>query len=155
MIASKRLPYLKINIPDTIVKNDNEPPYWIYTNENGNVVRMEHSNDSEIISKFKSTVDNPNEVITVFKAPHILGEAVDNNILKLLNLEELEKYLFSKHSSKFLKLHLIIYFLFLITLGTFALQKFIKCKGPKAFLCRTVFRRGKPSYVYILTNKVK
>jgi hypothetical protein len=63
---------------------------------------MEHSNDSEIISKFKSTIDDPNEVITVFKAPHMLGNVVDNNILKLLNLEELEKYLFSKHSSKFL-----------------------------------------------------
>lgn len=88
---------LKINIPDTIVKNDSEPHYWIYTNENGNVVRMEHSIDSEIIQKFKSTVDDPNEVISVFKAPCMFGSVVDDNMLKLLNQEELERYLFSKH----------------------------------------------------------
>ena len=33
------------------------------------------------------------------------------------------------------------------------MQRFVKCRGPKAFICRTVWRRGKPAYVYILTNK--
>ena len=34
-----------------------------------------------------------------------------------------------------------------------AIQRFIKCRGPKAFVCRSVWRRNKPPYIYILTNK--
>ena len=96
-LAIKKIPKLKINIPDTIVKNDSEPHYWIYTDETGSVVRMEQTNDSEIVQKFKSTVDDPNEVISVFKAPNMFGSVIDDNLLKLLNQEELERYLYSKH----------------------------------------------------------
>jgi len=34
-----------------------------------------------------------------------------------------------------------------------AIQRYIKCRGPKAFVCRSVWRRNKPPYIYILTNK--
>ena len=61
----------------------------------------------------------------------ILGE----NQLTLLNLEELEKWLFSKSGSQF------------------AIQRFVKCRGPRAFLYRSVQRRDRPPYAYILTNK--
>ena len=61
----------------------------------------------------------------------LLGE----NQLTLLNLEELEKCLFSKSGSQI------------------AIQRFVKCRGPRAFLCRSVWRREKPPYVYIFTNK--
>jgi hypothetical protein len=57
------------------------------------------------------------------------------NKLEVLNYEDLEKYIFSKNSN------------------TYTLQKFLKCRGPKAFVCRTIWRRTKPPYVYILTNK--
>ena len=52
-------------------------------------------------------------------------------------MNELEKCLFSKSGSQI------------------AIQRFVKCKGPCAFLCRSVWRRDNPPYVYILTNKVK
>ncbi len=61
---------------------------------------------------------------------------IGENQLTLLNLDELEKCLFSKSGSQM------------------AIQRFIKCRGPKAFVCRSVWRRDKPPYIYILTNKV-
>ena len=33
------------------------------------------------------------------------------------------------------------------------LQKFVKCKGPKAFVCRTVYQKDKSAYCYVITNK--
>ncbi len=35
----------------------------------------------------------------------------------------------------------------------FVIQSFIKCKGPKAFVCRTVWRKEKKPYLYILSSK--
>ena len=61
---------------------------------------------------------------------------LNENQLTLLNLEELEKCLFSKSGNQI------------------CIQRFVKCRGPRAFLCRSVWRRDKPPYVYILTNKI-
>lgn len=36
---------------------------------------------------------------------------------------------------------------------TTVIQKFIKSNGPKAFICRTVWRKGKNAYSWIITNK--
>ncbi len=41
----------------------------------------------------------------------------------------------------------------IIYLDQFVIQSFIKCKGPKAFVCRTVWRKEKKPYLYILSNK--
>jgi len=71
----------------------------------------------------------------VSKIPNYKGDALEDNILEVLNNQELERYIYSKNSN------------------TYALQKFIKCRGPKAFVCRTVWQRNKPAYIYILTNK--
>jgi hypothetical protein len=35
-----------------------------------------------------------------------------------------------------------------------ALQKFVKCKGKRAFVVRSVWTRGKLPYCFIVTNKV-
>ena len=125
---------LKLYIPDTIVINDLDSNYWIYTDIEGNVNRVEES-DNEVIEKFKPLNDK-NELIAVSKIPIIRDDGLlGENQLSLLNLEELEKCLFSKSGSKI------------------AIQRFVKCRGPRAFLCRSVWRRDKPPYVYILTNK--
>ncbi len=33
-----------------------------------------------------------------------------------------------------------------------AIQKFVKCKGKKAFICRSVWTRDKQPFCYIITN---
>ncbi len=35
-----------------------------------------------------------------------------------------------------------------------AIQKFVKSKGKKAFICRCVWSCDKPPYCFIITNKV-
>ena len=124
---------LKLYIPDTIVLNDLDTNYWIYTDIEGYVNRVEES-DSDVIEKFKPQNDK-NELIAVSKMPIMSDGILGENQLTLLNLEELEKCLFSKSGSQI------------------AIQRFVKCRGPRAFLCRSVWRREKPPYVYIFTNK--
>ena len=34
-----------------------------------------------------------------------------------------------------------------------AIQKYIKPKGPKAFIVRAVWRKNKPAYSWVITNK--
>ena len=123
---------LKLFIPDTIVLNDLDYNYWIYTDIEGYVNRVEES-DNDVIEKFKP--QDKNELIAVSKIPIMRDGILCENQLTLLNLEELEKCLFSKTGSQV------------------AIQRFVKCRGPRAFLCRSVWRREKPPYVYIFTNK--
>lgn len=72
----------------------------MYTDELGEVVRVEQTNDSDIIEKFKSTTNDPYELISVFKAPNVTSNGVEDNHLELLNMEELERCLYSKHPGK-------------------------------------------------------
>ena len=125
---------LKLYIPDTIILNDLDTNYWIYTDIEGYVTRIEEV-DSDVIEKFRSLEKDENELIGVSKIPIMKDKRLDENQLTLLNLDELEKCLFSKSGSQM------------------AIQRFIKCRGPKAFVCRSVWRRDKPPYIYILTNK--
>lgn len=130
----KPTPKLKLYIPDTIVLNDLDSNYWVYTDTNGNVCRIDES-DGDVIEKFKPENGDPNELIGVSKMPIMKDGRIDENRVDLLNLDELEKCLFSKSGSQM------------------AIQRFVKCRGPKAFICRSVWKKDKPSYIYILTNK--
>ena len=125
---------LKLYIPDTIILNDLDTNYWIYTDIEGYVTRIEEV-DSDVIEKFRSLEKDENELIGVSKIPIMKDKRLGENQLTLLNLDELEKCLFSKSGSQM------------------AIQRYIKCRGPKAFVCRSVWRRDKPPYIYILTNK--
>ena len=125
---------LKLYVPDTIVLNDLDTNYWIYTDIEGYVTRVEEI-DNDVIEKFKSREKDENELIGVSKIPICKEGRLDENQLTLLNLDELEKCLFNKSGSQT------------------AIQRFIKCRGPKAFVCRSVWRRDKPPYIYILTNR--
>ena len=125
---------LKLYVPDTILLNDLDTNYWIYTDIEGYVTRVEEI-DNDVIEKFKSREKDENELIGVSKIPIMKDGRLDENQLTLLNLDELEKCLFNKSGSQT------------------AIQRYIKCRGPKAFVCRSVWRRDKPPYIYILTNK--
>ena len=125
---------LKLYVPDTIILNDLDTNYWIYTDIEGYVTRVEEI-DNDVIEKFKSIEKDENELIGVSKIPIMKEGRLDENQLTLLNLDELEKCFFNKSGSQT------------------AIQRFIKCRGPKAFVCRSVWRRDKPPYIYILTNR--
>jgi hypothetical protein len=129
-------PKLKLHVPDTIVLNDVETNYWMFTDLDGNVTKVDLNSDAAVLEKFKSTTNNNLELLGIAKSPIFSKKRFIENRSELLSYDELERNLLSKNSSQF------------------AIQRFVKCKGPKAFICRTVWRRDKPSYSYILTNKL-
>lgn len=133
----KEFKRLKLYVPDTLVFNDAEVNFWVYSDEGGYVRRCDIFTDNDVLEKFKSkkSENKDKELIGVFKSPVYKGNLLEGNHLEILNQEELEKHLFSKASTPCI------------------LQRYIKCKGPKAFLCRSVYRRNRLPYVYIFTNK--
>ena len=57
--------------------------------------------------------NDPNELISVFKAPNVTSNGVEDNHLELLNMEELERCLYSKHPGiKKYFLNFYLYYLF-------------------------------------------
>ncbi len=135
MNAGKDIKRLKLNVPDTIVLNDNDSSYWVYTDIDG-CVRRTRFYDGDVIDKFKSQVNDENEVIAIYKSPPNKNGRGEENMVEVLNLESLERYLLSKNNSECM------------------IQRYVKCRGPKAFICRSVWCKKKPPYVYILTNEV-
>ncbi len=127
---------LKLFVPDTIVLNDIETNFWMFTDTEGYVTKIDLNSDAAVLEKFKSPTNDNTELLGVSKNPIFVKNRLVENRLELLNYDELERSLFSKNSSQF------------------AIQRFVKCRGPKAFICRTVWKRDKPSNVYILTNKL-
>ena len=132
---AKPIPRLKLFVPDTIIYNDVDSSTWTFTDNDGYVKRKIFL-DHDVIDKFKSTTGDNNEIIAIYKAPVLKNGRITENQIELLNYEGLEKYLLAKTSSQV------------------CIQRIVKSKGPKAFICRSVWRRHKPAYVYVLTNTV-
>jgi len=129
-------PKLKLYVPDTIVLNDVETNYWMFTDLDGHVTKVDLNSDAAVLEKFRSNTNDNLELLGIAKSPIFSQKRFIENRSELLAYDELERNLLSKNSSQF------------------AIQRFVKCKGPKAFICRTVWRRDKHSYSYILTNKL-
>jgi len=127
---------LKLFVPDTIVLNDIETNFWMFTDPEGYVAKIDLNSDTAVLEKFKSSTNDNTELLGVTKNPIFIKNRLVENRLELLNYDDLERSLISKNSSQF------------------AIQRFVKCRGPKAFICRTVWKRNKTSNVYILTNKL-
>ena len=71
---------LKLYVPDTILLNDLDTNYWIYTDIEGYVTRVEEI-DSDIIEKFKSLEKDKNELIGVRKIPIMKDSRIGENQL--------------------------------------------------------------------------
>jgi hypothetical protein len=58
---------LKIFIPDTIVVNDNDlPPMWFYSSQEGYVYRTDLFNYKNVAAKLSKNA-HPDEIVAVFK----------------------------------------------------------------------------------------
>ena len=75
----KNIPRLKLYIPDTIVINDAESTYWVYTDNNGEVRRTISFSDSDVIEKFKSPVNDENELLGIYKIPITKNQRIEDN----------------------------------------------------------------------------
>lgn len=134
--TKKKFKKLILNVPDTIVFNESEINYWMYTDLSGKVNRLDNFNDFDCIEKFRHNCTSKKDVMGVFKTPTYKDDLLDGNSIEVLNQEELEKHIYSKSS------------------GACVIQRYIKCKGPKAFICRSVYKKQKQPYVFIFTNKM-
>ncbi|CAG9320088.1 unnamed protein product [Blepharisma stoltei] len=129
---------LEVSIPDTIVFNESMMPVWIYTGEDGFVYRTETFHDHLIHNKF-GMVEHPWEVVAVVKKPKWNNELKKYHGLStyVLNSTDLKSRLNEFSSGE-----------------PCVIQRFIKSKGPVAFVCRTFYRKQGRCCVYVITNKV-
>jgi hypothetical protein len=97
--SSKRL---RLNIPNTLVCNDGDANFWMYTDEEGFVCKKDSFSDNDVISRFRSSYNDPNEILAVSKTPVFVDDRLTGNYTELLNMEELESCLTSKNASRHL-----------------------------------------------------
>ena len=129
---------LKLWIPDTIVYNDDWAPFWLYCSEDGYVYKTENFTEKHIQTKI-GNLNNYNEVVAVTKYPdHDENDFLWGHVTQAITTDDLVHSLQRYNSSDGM---------------IWAIQRFVKCKGPNAFACRTAWFKDKPSESWIITNK--
>ncbi|EGR32819.1 lmbr1-like conserved region family protein, putative, partial [Ichthyophthirius multifiliis] len=129
---------LKLWIPNTIILNDNNlPPMWFYSSPDGYVYRTDQLNPKNVVAKL-SNYSSPDELVALIKKLQYKDQSnICGNTIKLVSSKELLNATASQFQLS----------------ETTVIQKFIKSNGPKAFICRTVWRKGRNPYSWIITNK--
>ncbi|KAL3671642.1 hypothetical protein V7S43_003555 [Phytophthora oleae] len=149
LTARKQSSALKLNVPDTILYGETGRAVWIYTDREGYVQRVTEFSDKQVLDKFAEASPAMDEQhLVVYKEPvTTLAPAHQNghgsvtfcsqgNQLRLLNLGEVRTLL-----NGVMAMH-----------KSFALQRFVKCNGSKAFVQRAVYEAGKPSHAWMISN---
>ena len=78
---------LELWIPDTIVFNDAESPYWIYTNNEGVVCRTENFSERHVVSKLGNQY-SIDELVAVCKTVSYRNLMTDTNPLYSLIMQK-------------------------------------------------------------------
>lgn len=150
-------------VPDTVVYGETGRAIWVYSDPaTGCVQRSSEFSDKQVLEKFTALTASDDgtssaERVIVFKEPIVttaktsgrngdggggaLGAALlsQGSQLRLLNLAELKTLLSSLSST---------------TRKSFAIQRFVKCSGAKAFVLRSVYESGKSAYAWMVSNTV-
>ncbi|KAL4442889.1 hypothetical protein ABPG74_010778 [Tetrahymena malaccensis] len=129
---------LKVWIPDTIVLNDdNLPPMWFYSSPDGHVYRTDMFTSKSVAAKL-SNYASPDELVAVVKKIQFRDQLnIAGNQVKLVSSRDLLTTVTNTFQVR----------------EPTVIQKFIKSNGPKAFICRTVWRKDRNPYCWIITNK--
>ncbi|CAD8139136.1 unnamed protein product [Paramecium pentaurelia] len=129
---------LQLWVPDTIVLNDREiPNYWLYSDSRGYVFRTDTFTSKNVISKL-ANYTSPDELVAVVKKQQFRNMELVGNEIKLVCCRDLQSQINVNFSNR---------------MDLCVIQKFVKSNGPKAFICRTIWRKDKNPYCYIITNK--
>ncbi|CAD8077133.1 unnamed protein product [Paramecium sonneborni] len=129
---------LQLWVPDTIVLNDREiPNYWLYSDSRGYVFRTDTFTSKNVISKL-ANYTSPDELVAVVKKQQFRNMELVGNEVKLVCCRDLQSQINANFSNR---------------MDLCVIQKFVKSNGPKAFICRTIWRKDKNPYCYIITNK--
>ncbi|KAM3146974.1 hypothetical protein pb186bvf_000690 [Paramecium bursaria] len=129
---------LKLWIPDTVVLNDKEMPnYWLYSDPKGFVFRTDTFTPKNVISKL-ANYTSPDELVAVMKKQQFRSMELVGNDVKLVCCRDLPNS---------------VSVMFQNRVDIMVVQKYVKSNGPKAFICRTVYRKDKNPISYVITNK--
>ena len=129
---------LKLWIPDTVVYNDDWAPFWLYCSEDGYVYKTENFTEKHLQTKIGNP-NNHNEVVAVTKyIDHDENDIMSGHQTQTITTEDLIHSLQSYNPSNG---------------QACAIQRFVKCNGPNAFVCRTAWFKDKSNESWIITNK--
>ncbi|CAD8061259.1 unnamed protein product [Paramecium primaurelia] len=131
---------LKMWIPDTIILNDVDlSAIWLYSSADGYVYRTDSFTSRNAAQKFTEGSNDPNELIAVIKKPHYKDMELIGNDTKPI-LQKDVQLLFSNAMS--------------VKQEITCLQKYIKCQGPMAYICRTIWKKNGQTTAWVITNKL-
>ena len=127
---------LQIWVPDTIVYNDTNRPYWVYSNLSGEVCRIEQFEARHVFDKLKRGAEEVCAVLKIQQYDPELGRVVGNKSTALpTNLLKEKVRLAWKGDA-----------------NRCCIQKFIKCRGPRPFICRSVYTLKNQAYGWLITS---
>ena len=128
---------LKMWVPDTVVYNDTDRPFWLYSNLNGEVCRFEGFTEVEVFAKLPSSSDS--EASVLLKKPFYdhRRKRLAGNATTLVPTEQLKD-----------KVRML-------TRGDgekAVLQRYILNHGSQRFICRTVYQHHKMPYAWLISS---
>jgi hypothetical protein len=130
---------LRLWLPDTVVYNDvGSPAFWVYTGEDGWVHKTENFQEKHVVSKLGDQY-HLDEVTAVMKTIDYDENGLEFTDIEILNSRDLAERAQASYGRGEL----------------WAIQKFIKWKGPQPFVVRSVWRKENPNYSWIITGKHK
>jgi hypothetical protein len=136
-----RIDRLELWVPNTIVYDGISSPFWIYSKA-GRVYRADNYTQAQAVSRFGS--HNRHELVAIAKTvlpscsyDRSTGRVIGQEI-EMLTTEGLKERLKGVSYNK----------------ERVALQMYVKSKGRKAFICRSVWTRDKMPFCFIITNNV-
>lgn len=112
--------------------------FWIYTGEDGYVHKTENFQDKHVVSKLGDQY-HLDEIAAIIKISDFDERNKPTTEIEFLNSRDLAERVptwFGRGS-------------------VIVIQKFIKCKGPQPFIVRSVWRKDKPWYSWIISAKHK
>ncbi|DBA04083.1 TPA: hypothetical protein N0F65_009430 [Lagenidium giganteum] len=143
--AAEKPTGLRMWVPDTIVYGETGQAVWIYTDKDGHVQRMTDFSDKNILDRFSAAFPD-SEPVVVCKEPIVATDkrakqpegafTYQGNLLRILTAGELKTFLSNVLSAR----------------KAFAIQRFIKPNGSKAFVVRCVYEAGKPCHGWMINN---
>ena len=136
--ASSNIQKLKMWVPDTVVFNDTDRPFWIYSNLNGEVCRFEGFNETEVYSKLPNSLSKSDASVLLKKPCYDhRRKRLAGNTTSLIPNEQLKD-----------KVRML-------TRGDgekAVLQRYILNHGVQRFICRTVYQQHRMPYAWLITS---
>lgn len=115
----------KVWIPDTFILGQGEnQSIWIYTNNKGTIEKSSNRSTKDFITKLHESEEEGN-VVAVLKKVLYRNDTIVGHDIRLMRNHGVSSCVAQLPGN---------------LSGAFTIQRFVKCKGPKSFICRTVWR---------------